>query len=213
MDDKNAATCPLCSFSHPDSYYNIQHFELCHPENGDSPFIAKAMSKESQNEDGDLDDEAGAMHASPEADYVNCDCGECILSEEYPSHLDMHVAEAMAFEEVDDTSTKVMSSSTAECKDVPPTTSASSQISNSHLAMDSSQKSSQNVANVPILHSRAPNQRSRYSVNDWLDVLRKPNAFYARVKVAKPRHAAAGRLGVSSALLPQRTLLTWTTET
>jgi hypothetical protein len=33
-------SCPFCSFSNQDSYFLLQHVELIHPENGESPFIA-----------------------------------------------------------------------------------------------------------------------------------------------------------------------------
>ena len=33
-------SCPFCSFSDQDSYFLLQHVELIHPENGESPFIA-----------------------------------------------------------------------------------------------------------------------------------------------------------------------------
>lgn len=108
-------SCPFCEFSDSDTYFLAQHVELCHPENGYSPFIA-------------LEDDqgAGAMIGSEETyltplsnitpskspagaefyvdtgSYVECPagCGEAITVAELPSHLDLHSAEDFALEEM-----------------------------------------------------------------------------------------------------------------
>ncbi|KAJ9300304.1 hypothetical protein DTO271G3_2421 [Paecilomyces variotii] len=92
MDHGQAETlpCPFCSFTDSDAYFLAQHVELCHPENGHSPFIA---DQEGSSEA--LEGEAGA------GEYIDCPrgCGEVVLAADLPSHLNLHVAEDIAFED------------------------------------------------------------------------------------------------------------------
>ncbi|KAJ9211534.1 hypothetical protein DTO166G4_6814 [Paecilomyces variotii] len=92
MDHGQAETlpCPFCSFTDSDAYFLAQHVELCHPENGHSPFIA---DQEGSSEV--LDGEAGA------GEYIDCPrgCGEVVSAADLPSHLNLHVAEDIAFED------------------------------------------------------------------------------------------------------------------
>ncbi|KAL1886361.1 hypothetical protein Plec18167_000291 [Paecilomyces lecythidis] len=92
MDDGQAEllSCPFCSFTDSDAYFLTQHVELCHPENGHSPFIA---DQESSSEA--VEGEAGAR------EYIDCPrgCGEIVLGADLPSHLNLHAAEDIAFED------------------------------------------------------------------------------------------------------------------
>lgn len=92
MDDGQAEllSCPFCSFTDSDAYFLTQHVELCHPENGHSPFIADQESS-SEAVEGD----AGAR------EYIDCPrgCGEIVLGADLPSHLNLHAAEDIAFED------------------------------------------------------------------------------------------------------------------
>ncbi|KAK2797758.1 hypothetical protein FQN50_009087 [Emmonsiellopsis sp. PD_5] len=106
--------CPFCEFSDADSYFLTQHVELCHPENGVSPFIA-ADEPPPVSQQSNMSHIAvariGDQHTSPAAastdeedlfdGYVECPqgCGEIIPAAEISNHLDLHVAEGMAFEE------------------------------------------------------------------------------------------------------------------
>ncbi|KAK2765902.1 hypothetical protein FQN54_007417 [Arachnomyces sp. PD_36] len=97
--------CPFCEFSDSDTYFLSQHVELCHPEGGYSPFIAK----------DDDDDETAAMGVSEAAGtardvsgndtgdgYAECPrgCGEIVVASELTNHLDFHVAEEMALGDI-----------------------------------------------------------------------------------------------------------------
>jgi hypothetical protein len=92
MDHGQAETlsCPFCSFTDSDAYFLTQHVELCHPENGRSPFIA-------EREEGaeSLEREANA------GEYLDCPrgCGESILAADLPNHLNLHAAEDIALED------------------------------------------------------------------------------------------------------------------
>lgn len=113
-----AFSCPFCDFSDQDSYFLLQHVELIHPENGESPFIAterddnndeESHSSSSNQENNEM--EGALQHGqtvpstapslnSP-ATYIECpyNCGELVISTEITSHTDFHLAENMAFEE------------------------------------------------------------------------------------------------------------------
>jgi hypothetical protein len=97
--------CPFCDFTDKDPYFLMQHVELIHPENGDSPFIVKddddGPSRVHHGEDevvAHQETQRPPSRNSKENEYVECpyDCGELISPAELPSHQDFHVAEGMA---------------------------------------------------------------------------------------------------------------------
>jgi hypothetical protein len=97
--------CPFCDFADSDAYFLTQHVELCHPENGESPFIAREspdparpVSSEDQTH---TEHHENAPQDDTEEEYIDCphDCGESLLTTELQSHLDMHVAEGIALED------------------------------------------------------------------------------------------------------------------
>lgn len=108
-------SCPFCDFSDPDSYFLLQHVELIHPENGESPFIAterdeaEARSSSSSQKNGEKEaapqqkqtTRSSASSVDSPATYIGCpyNCGELVASAELTSHTDFHLAENMAFEE------------------------------------------------------------------------------------------------------------------
>lgn len=108
-------SCPFCDFTDEDSYFLIQHIELIHPENGESPFIVTADGQDegrSSSSNQEINrEEVALLHraASPSpkpsvedpATYIECpyNCGELVASAELTSHTDFHLAESMAFEE------------------------------------------------------------------------------------------------------------------
>ena len=108
-------SCPFCDFTDQDSYFLLQHVELIHPENGESPFIATEQHhNESGSSSDNQKDNEGEAAPQPEQTtpsfassvelrptYVECPyhCGELVSSTELTSHTDLHLAENMAFEE------------------------------------------------------------------------------------------------------------------
>jgi zinc finger-containing ubiquitin peptidase 1 len=110
-----SSSCPFCDFTDQDSYFLLQHVELIHPENGESPFIATDQhddeSRSSLNNSKNNEREAAvepeqtqpSLSSSIEtpAAYIECpyNCGELVSSTELTSHTDLHLAENMAFEE------------------------------------------------------------------------------------------------------------------
>jgi zinc finger-containing ubiquitin peptidase 1 len=99
--------CPFCDFTDKDSYFLMQHVELIHPENGESPFIVRDDDRQSRaycSEDeaaAQQDEQRPLSRNSRENEYVKCpyDCGELVPSAELPSHQDFHLAEGMALAE------------------------------------------------------------------------------------------------------------------
>jgi hypothetical protein len=104
-------SCPFCDFVDKDSYFLLQHVELIHPENGESPFVVKDASIADQglgrvsprhDEEAEWSNGRTLFSAKPsESNYLDCPygCGESILSGELQVHQDFHVAESMALEE------------------------------------------------------------------------------------------------------------------
>ena len=99
--------CPFCDFTEKDSYYLMQHVELIHPENGESPFIVRGDERPDRAYHGEdeeparRDEESPSSHDPNESKYVECpyQCGELVPSAELSNHNDFHVAERMALAE------------------------------------------------------------------------------------------------------------------
>ena len=100
-------SCPFCAFtaaseSPNDMYFLLQHLELSHPENGESPFIAIEDGSASPPEDkvrqSSGTSESTASAYEEEDVYVQCpgQCGESVILAELPNHMDLHGAEDMA---------------------------------------------------------------------------------------------------------------------
>ena len=104
-------SCPFCDFVDNDDYFLMQHVELIHPENGESPFIVQdtevsdqglgSTSLETIEEVPTTSRNPLPPRSNDTHQYVPCPlgCGERILSAELSVHTDLHMAESMAFEE------------------------------------------------------------------------------------------------------------------
>lgn len=105
MDAATACTCPFCPFSDHDSYFLMQHVELCHPENGESPFIAKHGTVQPRPFSGGDSESASTTDVPSEDDeeYVKCPhrCGEAVTITELSNHMELHQDEGMAFDEAE----------------------------------------------------------------------------------------------------------------
>ncbi|KAJ5541980.1 hypothetical protein N7461_007983 [Penicillium sp. DV-2018c] len=96
MADNTIASCPFCPFTDSDADFVTQHIEFCHPETGVSGFLQDdPLETPGRNFAPRPDDEYGADK------YVDCPhgCGETVASTELSSHLDLHVAEDIAFDD------------------------------------------------------------------------------------------------------------------
>lgn len=95
MDSSDQLTCPFCPFSDADSSFLEVHIDHCHPENGGPGTLTP-----------DLSGLARSPSPLPTEDdstekYVDCPhgCGETVTAAELSTHLDLHLAEGIAFEE------------------------------------------------------------------------------------------------------------------
>ena len=95
----------------------VQHVELSHPENGESPFIARdaspagqqrrPTSNASSRSDAGRGSRSSSLAPTPnEADgdfYVDCPlrCGEAVHMRELEDHMDLHDIEGQCFEETE----------------------------------------------------------------------------------------------------------------
>ncbi|PGG99870.1 hypothetical protein GX51_06081 [Blastomyces parvus] len=104
--------CPFCEFSDSDPYFLTQHVELCHPENGTSPFIAPEEPSPTPHNLNHSTNHTSESSTGPSVEpstndddpldgYVDCPhgCGEIISTTELSTHLDLHMAEDMASED------------------------------------------------------------------------------------------------------------------
>ncbi|EAU30608.1 predicted protein [Aspergillus terreus NIH2624] len=91
MDD---ATCPFCPFSDPDSNFVAEHIEYCHPEHDTRPELGPShVATDSPTSEPDQEE--------PLPKYIDCPhgCGEIVEQTELSTHLDLHIAETVAFED------------------------------------------------------------------------------------------------------------------
>ncbi|KAA6412105.1 MAG: hypothetical protein FRX48_04255 [Lasallia pustulata] len=83
----------------------MQHVELCHPENGESPFIATQNKAGRRPFPEDDSGSASTTDAPSEDDeeYVEClhGCGEAVTITELPNHMELHEDEGTAFDEAE----------------------------------------------------------------------------------------------------------------
>ena len=88
--------CPFCDFTDHDHIFLLQHVETIHPEGGQpSPFAVREqlihpIKPSAKEMEGARDNSSG---------YIECQCGEFCLLTEFESHLEMHYAESMGFDE------------------------------------------------------------------------------------------------------------------
>ncbi|MCJ1337437.1 hypothetical protein MMC09_002719 [Bachmanniomyces sp. S44760] len=109
MENSGLPRCPFCDFSHSDTDYLVQHVNLRHPENGVSPFITNEESQDSRG--GHRRWKRGTTSSVPsgsdddedDKDFVECPakCGEAITIVELPSHMELHAAEDMTWDQSD----------------------------------------------------------------------------------------------------------------
>lgn len=86
-----ALQCPFCPYTEFDSYEIIKHVECCHPETGESPFVASQDEELSRSDVGYNEKLATfSEHPSQDEEYFECDCGEVVLLLDINSHLALH---------------------------------------------------------------------------------------------------------------------------
>ena len=99
MKTGDLLNCPFCDFIDHDHIFLLQHVETIHPEGGQpSPFAVREELEELIHPvEAPAEEMEGARDDSPE--YIECQCGEFCLLTEFESHLELHYAESMGFDE------------------------------------------------------------------------------------------------------------------
>ena len=99
MKTGDLLSCPFCDFIDHDHTFLLQHVETIHPEGGQpSPFAVREELEELIHPiEAPAEEMEGARDNSLE--YIECQCGEFFLLTEFESHLEMHYAESMGFDE------------------------------------------------------------------------------------------------------------------
>ena len=195
--------CPFCPFSvaskdESDTYFLMQHLELCHPENGYSPFIAdedKATSAddtdgaETTNRSSFSDEDLSNSEDKSNV-YMECplQCGETVTIAELTNHLELHAAEGTALEEED---------AKATTKGITPQLNNSGSDtthqphSSSSLRAPSSVKA-KDAVEAKRNHSRQKNKQSPF----WEGLGRILVPSPKKRRTGKAKYSAARRLGV-----------------
>lgn len=97
MDSSNLLTCPFCPFTDADASFLEMHIDHCHPENG-APltFTPDLYGLEDTRSPSPLPTDGDSIEK-----YVDCPhgCGETVTAAELSTHLDLHLAEGIAFED------------------------------------------------------------------------------------------------------------------
>lgn len=211
-EDKDRPTCPFCPYSissnsGDEMYFLTQHVELCHPENGESPFIA-VMHDDGHITHADEEDSGPRLcvrsgrestlsidtpsedDSDNEEDYVECPalCGETVTLAELSSHMELHGAEGMTVDETREIT--VFEEETRSEFD----RAGEQAVVHLDVLRDSTDRSSPAPKKKP--HSHAKRHKDHYGLKDWKELLLGPGSKKSRPINAKARHAAARRLGV-----------------
>ena len=186
---REAFDCPFCNFSDRDHYDLLLHVENVHPE------TARASSAPRQEVDRGPHSELEI--AEEASDYLACECGEWFLASELESHLEMHYAESMSFEEAAKSpseptvprSTVYQGKASSPRRDItPPNPSKDVKSRSQKVTLPKS---------VTARQSRAEGRKSQSLVQDMMDVLRHSSTPSSQRPSKAVLRRGPQRLGVS----------------
>lgn len=161
--------CPFCNFTDHDHYFLLQHVETIHPEGGrPSPFTVR--DEVTHQLEPPVEEMEGARDSSSE--YIECQCGEFCLLTEFESHLDMHYAEGMGFDETPKTPADQASSGDilSPGKASPPQMEIT--LPSPLHIVTSGPSQPIPIRSVVECSHRSASRRSGNAVRDFMDVLR-----------------------------------------
>ena len=185
--------CPFCPFGDDDSEYLVQHVSLVHPENDDSTFFVNNHREQSSKSIEGIREGPDSRQTTSGENYIECECGETVLLSDFSSHSDLHLAEGMAFGEIEKVQlghgTTILSRDQSPCHD--PGTS----VSDGPLNTSSSSNGDLSNDSTSSLRPQTSVQKHPYSVKDWANVLFGTGPP-PRPKTKKTRRKGAKRLGV-----------------
>ena len=185
--------CPFCDFTDHDHYFLLQHVETIHPEGGrPSPF---AVREELIHQDEPPAEEMeGAKDNSSE--YTECQCGEFCLLTEFESHLEMHYAEGMGFDET----SRIPADATGPVSTLYPGKASSPQMEFTsptplHIVASGLSRPIP-IRSVVERPHRSTSRKSGNAVRDLVDVLRHSTTPPSTKPSQAARNRVPRRLGV-----------------
>ena len=196
--------CPFCDFSDPESYFLLQHVELCHPENGDSPFITRdeqppTLAQSAKGGNTGCSADSLSVNDTDEA-YVACPrrCGESLAITELPSHMELHFAEGLTFDETGDISPD---SGELQLSDGRPLTGNLQGRFDTALP-ESLRNYDARPQSIASQHPKIrPADQDRRQATDWKTFLLGSSSSKSKHRSAKSKHATVRRLGASSSFI------------
>jgi len=190
--------CPFCVFCSHDHYELLFHVETVHPES-----TPPSLGPHEQASEDPCGEEAGTKDSIPEdspvkdPDFIECQCGEFCLVAEFESHLEMHYAESMNFDEVQSSpSNPAVQESTLHHGKASSTNVEIPLTSPSKAAVSKSQDFASRRTPAHRT-SQSDGRKSQGLVQDFIDVLRYSTAPPSRRTSRSKSRKAAQRLGVS----------------
>ena len=180
--------CPFCIFSNRDHYELLLHVENVHPETIQTSSDACREVARGPHSEVESAEEA--------SEYLACECGEWFLAAEVESHLEMHYAESMSFEET----RKSPSDST-----VPRSALYQDKASSPRREITPPKPSSDAVSRTPKValsrsvtarQSRTEGRKSQSLVQDLMNVLRHSSTSSSQRPSRSISRKGPQRLGV-----------------
>lgn len=191
-----AGDCPFCPFSDHEPYFLMQHVELCHPENGESPFMVKEGVGRQATSVEDDESTSTSEASSEEEEYIECECGEWVVLKELESHTELHRDEGMALDEGDKKTTRIAASRTSLPTGLATFPGADRMQTVSLSDISPSRDNPFDVNGVIKHRSRNTDTKQRHGVNKWKGLLLGTSSSTARPKTGKDKHKSVRRLGV-----------------
>ena len=184
METGQLLDCPFCDFTEHDHFFLLQHVETIHPEGGrPSPFAIREQLPDQ------IEPPREGARDGPSR-YIECQCGEFCLLEEFESHLEMHYAEGMCFDQT--------LSATADAT-APTSTSFPGGVLSTQ--MDFPSPTPLHIPAVPVRsvgdrQHCSSSRKSGSAVRDFIDVLCHPTSPSSRKSSQVARNRVPRRLGV-----------------
>lgn len=197
MPIREPLDCPFCNYTDHDHYFLLQHVETVHPEGGrPSPFaVGVEVTRERESP---VAETTGVRNSSSE--YIECQCGEFCLLTEFESHLEMHYAERIGFDETSRNSAHTAASEAIirHGKDSSPQMELSSPTPLQFVTSGPSQPIP--IRSVVERSHRSTGRKSGNAVRDFIDVLRHSTSPQSRKPTQAARNRAPRRLGVRDSI-------------
>ena len=189
--------CPFCHYTDHDHYFLLQHVETTHPEGGrPSPFTVR------EHLIHQVDQPAEEMEGTKDtsSEYTECQCGESCLLTEFESHLEMHYAEGLGWEEP----SRAPADSAAPNSTIYPSKASSSQadfVSPTPFHIVTSGPSRPiPIRSVVERSQRGTSRKNGNALRDLVDVLRHPTSLPSKNSSRAARNRVPRRLGVRNML-------------